>query len=82
MIKLDQWQQSAVFEPDNPGQQIQEHYTGLPGNYSSFYWNRVPVEATLSGVFAEARSKGVKAGLIMGALLAVGSLVYLRAKRK
>jgi hypothetical protein len=80
MISLDQWKQSAVFEPDNPGQQIQEHYTGLPGGYSSFYWNRVPTQATLQGLRDAATASGIKTGLLVaGMILALGSgFVWLR----
>lgn len=83
MIQLDRWQQTAVFEPDNPGQQIQEHYTGLPGGYSSFYYNRVPVEATLQGsLLRDASGKGMKTGVFLGLLVVTGLILHGMAKVK
>lgn len=84
MIGLDRWAQSPVFDPANPGQMVQEHYTGLPGGYSSFYFNRVPTNASaLSGALAEAQgvSLGIKLGLVAG-LGAILFMVYGKKRRR
>lgn len=79
MLMLSAWQQTTQFEPDNPGQMIQEHYTGLPGGYSSFYFNRVPTGVTamtgLNGALAA--SQGTKTGIVLGVLLGLAGIVYL-----
>ncbi len=82
MYKLDRWQQTPNFDPSNPGQMIQEHYTGLPGGYSSFYYNKVPTEATLQGVLANATDKGVRAGMFLGAMVILGGLFWAAAHAK
>ena len=78
MILLDAWQQTPYFEPDNPGQQVQEHYTGLPGGYSSFYWNRIPLKVeTLDGsVGAPLISSGTKSLFTVMIALAAAVFVY------
>lgn len=52
MVSAARWQQSPLFDPTNAGQMIQEHYTGLPGGYSSMYFNRIPTDASLAGLGA------------------------------
>ena len=50
MLMLDTWEQSAVFNPSDPTQKKEERYTGNPGGYSTFYFNRVPNPGTLKGL--------------------------------
>ena len=47
---LSQWEQAAQYDPMNPNQKTYVYYTGIPGGYGSFYYNRVPTTATLSGL--------------------------------
>jgi hypothetical protein len=42
MQQLQTFEQSAIFDPTNPDQIVYERYTGIPGGYGSFYFNRVP----------------------------------------
>lgn len=49
MLSLDTWQQSATFNPADPTQKKIEKYVGIPGQYASFYFNRVPNPGTLKG---------------------------------
>lgn len=79
MYKLDRWEQTPVFDPSNPGQMIQEHYTGLPGGYSTFYYNKVPTNATLQGVLSDATDKGIRAGMFLGGLLLLGGIFWAAA---
>lgn len=79
MVHLSSWQQVADFQPDNPGQMVQEHYTGLPGGYSSFYFNRVQDSSQLVGTLAQAQ--GSRIGAVLGVLLGVAGIFYL-FKRK
>lgn len=61
MVSASRWQQSPLFEPANTGQMIQEHYTGLPGGYSSFYFDQIETGATLAGLGHARKSTGGKA---------------------
>ena len=65
---LDQWQQSAVFNPTDPTQKKIEKYAGIPGQYASFYFNHVPVQGQLKGPFTTGIATG--AGIFVGAALA------------
>lgn len=47
---ITQWEQAAMFDPTNPNQIVHTRYTGIPGGYGSFYYNKVPTTATLLGV--------------------------------
>lgn len=49
MLSLDTWQQTAVFNPADPTQKKIEKYVGIPGQYATFYFNRVPNPGTLKG---------------------------------
>lgn len=84
MVTLSQWQQTPAFDPTNPGQKIVEQYTGLPGGYSSFYFNPIPPTATLAGspVGALAEAQGQTIGLIAGTVLGLGVVYYLAFMRK
>jgi hypothetical protein len=77
---LDQWQQSAVFNPGDPTQKKIEQYTGIPGGYSSFYFNRRPVQGQLDGPFTSgiATGAGVTLGLLIGSVLLTGGAWALR----
>ena len=50
MHLLKQYEQTAVFDPNNPNQAIREAYT--PYGYSSYYFNQVPSGSTLKGLGA------------------------------
>lgn len=52
MLSLDTWQQSATFNPADPTQKKIEKYVGIPGQYATFYFNRVPNPGTLKGLRA------------------------------
>jgi hypothetical protein len=73
-----QWQQVPTFEPDNPYQQIQEHYTGLPGGYSSYYWNQV--SPSFAGAAAPTWLTPTT-GLVIGGLGLIGLGLILLLKR-
>lgn len=82
MYTLDTWQQSATFDPANPNQMIQEHYTALPGGYSSFYFNKVPNTSSLEGL---AEAAGMSFGWKLGLAVGVAGILYMafaKAKRK
>lgn len=83
MYTLARWEQTGLYDPTNPGQMINEHYTGLPGGYSSFYYNRIPSDAALAGTLAAASGMrlGVKLGIGVGAL-AILYMAYGRRRRK
>jgi hypothetical protein len=49
MITQTRWRESNEFEPWNPLQQVRTRYTGLPGGYSSFYYNQEPNITQLYG---------------------------------
>lgn len=73
MIRLDTWQQTTEFDPTNPGQRLIEQYTGLPGGYSTFYFNRVPntaaaLNGTLAGGSSLTKPLLVVVGLVAGFL--------------
>lgn len=44
------WEQAAQYDPTNPNQRTYAYYTGIPGGYSSFYYNKVPTTAQLLGM--------------------------------
>jgi hypothetical protein len=71
MLMLDQWEQTAVFNPGDPTQKKIEQYTGIPGGYSSFYFNRRPVQGQLDGPFTSgiATGAGVTIGVLFGTLM-------------
>lgn len=48
MLALKTFQQTGVYDPNNPNQAIREAY--VPGGYSSFYFNRMPNESSLQGL--------------------------------
>ena len=48
MLALKTFEQTGVFDPNNPTQVIKEAY--VPGGYASFYFNRVPNASSLSGL--------------------------------
>ena len=80
MLELTRWRQSPVFDITNPGQMIQEHYTGLPGGYSSYYFDQIPTEShVLRGLADEAVAPWnmiAWTGLLLGAV--AGSYYALR----
>jgi len=49
MHALATWEQSPTFDPYNPNQIVREAYTGIPGGYGSFYFDKVPTQSTLMG---------------------------------
>lgn len=49
MLMLDTWEQTAVFNPADPTQKKIEKYAGIPGQYATFYFNRVRTPGTLKG---------------------------------
>ena len=70
---LSTWEQSAQYDPLNPNQKTYVYYTGVPGGYGSFYYNRVPTTATLSGALGVSTLPDwAQAGLVGLAGLAIG----------
>lgn len=65
MLMLDTWQQSATFNPADPTQKKIESYAGIPGQYASYYFNRVPNPGKLDGL----------RGLAMPALFSIGGFL-------
>ena len=49
MHLLKQYEQTAVYDPNDPNQERRIFYAGGVG-YNTAYFNRVPVESTLKGV--------------------------------
>jgi len=47
---LTTWEQTAQYDPLNPNQIVQTYYTGVPGGYGSFYYNKVPTTSQLLGL--------------------------------
>lgn len=77
MLMLDQWEQTAVFQPNDPTQKKITKYAGIPGQYATFYFNRVPVQGELKGPFTSGISTG--AGITIGLVLAsvvIGGVGY------
>ena len=57
-VMIEQWRQSGIFNPTDPTQKKIERYTGVPGGYSSFYFDRVPITGNLKGPFTTAIGTG------------------------
>jgi hypothetical protein len=57
MLTQTHWKETFKYEPWNPAQRGIEHYTGLPGGYSTFYYNQIPNTTQLMGA-EEGRSVG------------------------
>lgn len=74
MLMLDQWEQSAIYDPADPTQKKIETYVGLPGGYATFYFNRVPVSGGLRGLAGSSpvtwRSLVLTGALVYGGLWA------------
>lgn len=51
MLMTSTWEQTAVYNPNDPTQRNRVVWTN-PGGYASFYWNRVPDAGTLKGLGA------------------------------
>lgn len=49
MLTQTHWKETFEYEPWNPAQRGIVHYTGLPGGYSTFYYNQVPNTTGLVG---------------------------------
>lgn len=68
MLSLDTWQQSPTFNPADPTQKKIEKYAGIPGQYATFYFNRVPNPGSLKGP--------TLLGLGMPRLFSVGGAIF------
>ena len=71
---LSTWEQSAQYDPLNPNQKTYVYYTGVPGGYGSFYYNRAPTTATLSGALGAALPDWATASIVGLVGVAVGFL--------
>jgi hypothetical protein len=86
MLMLDQWEQTAVFDPSDPTQKKIEKYAGVPGAYASFYFNRMPVTGSLKGpvllggpfTSGISTGAGITLGLLLGSLAIAGGQWALR----
>lgn len=76
-----QWRQTGVYDATNPGQKVEIHYTGLPGGYSSFYWNPEAVAGNLMGL--PTLDKTTWGFIAAGAgLLGLGAVLFLRSRKQ
>ena len=77
MLMLDTWEQTAVFNPSDPTQKKIEKYAGIPGQYATYYFNRVPNPGALKGLaMPKPFSVG---GVIVYGLIGLG--IFLGATR-
>lgn len=51
---FSQWEQTGIYDPTNPLQQVKIQQTPTEGGYSSFYYNQVPPTGHLLGMGATA----------------------------
>ncbi len=82
MVSLETWEQTALFNPADPTQKKIEMYAGIPGQYASYYFNKVPTTSTLKGVFSDGleTGAGIGVGLVIASLLVgAGTWVAHRA---
>src|SRR5689334_1631648 len=49
MLMTTTWEQTAVYDPNNPSQRNRVVWAN-PGGYASYYWNQVPDAGALSGL--------------------------------
>lgn len=49
MLMLDTWEQTAIFNPADPTQKKIEKFAGIPGQYATYYFNRVANPGQLQG---------------------------------
>lgn len=76
MLTIENWEQSAVFDPTDPTQKKIEKYVGVPGGYGSFYFNRVPVNGALQGGIIRGGLRGpFSSGISTGAGITLGLLI-------
>jgi hypothetical protein len=53
MVTQTHWKETFEYQPWNPAQKGMVHYTGLPGGYSTFYYNQIPNTTGLVGAGIE-----------------------------
>jgi hypothetical protein len=74
MLSLETWEQSAIFNPADPTQKKIEMYAGIPGQYASYYFNKVPTTSQLSGLFSDGITTGAGVGIgLVLVSLAIGA---------
>lgn len=82
-LALDTWVQSPTFNPADPTQKKIEKYVGIPGQYATFYFNRVPNPGALKGPMLRIRERVADAtrlrGLGMPALFSLGGILLYSA---
>jgi hypothetical protein len=49
MLTQTHWKESFDYRAWDPTQHARTHYTGLPGGYSTFYYDQIPNTTTLVG---------------------------------
>lgn len=49
IAQIAQYEQTGIRDPSNPNQQQYIQYAQIPGGYSTWYVNKIPSTATLSG---------------------------------
>lgn len=77
MLALKTFEQTGVYDPNNPTQVIKEAY--VPGGYASFYFNRLPNQSSLNGL----GSFGTMSPMAqIGIVAAVGVVVGFFAMRQ
>lgn len=82
MLMLDTWAQTAVYNPADPTQKKIEKYAGIPGQYATFYFNRVPNPGSLKGptLLGMPRLFSIMGLLTYGAIAAGGYLFATKTK--
>lgn len=69
---ISTWEQVPLFDPSNPNQRVHVQYTGIPGGYGTFYYNKVPNTAKLQGLGAFALPAWAQAALVAVVGLGLG----------
>ncbi len=71
MHLIKTFEQTGVFDPNNPNQKIREAYT--PRGYASFYFNQIPTTSSLSGLRGLGTLATLPSWMQMGLVALVGA---------
>lgn len=71
MLMSTTWEQTAIYNPNDPTQRNRVVYAS-PGGWASYYWNKVPDAGTLSGLGAG--FSGLPS-VVQGLIVAAGAAV-------
>lgn len=84
MHLIQSYQQTGIFDPTDPNQRIREGYAGLPGQWTSYYWDRVNNGSQLQGLRGGLAApfstwpSWMQIGVVGAAATAVGYFVMAR----